>query len=544
MSEVAKIVRLLKDPSVEKRIAAAIVLGELRVKSPDAIDGFVSLLDSGVPVLQRHALEALTHVGSAKKITGKAMDLLASNVEDVRRAAAAAIRSVGEDVVPLIRARLEASDGNTRRAFDSILADLGGKDAFSTLLNGLATAPKDGSEAAKAAALAVRQHVKDAGARERKSYLSETEKYLKRTKDSPSATAAALKILGYLEDESAVPTLLAYAGKNHPPNVRQEAFIALRFAIAKGKPNAKVVDALIDAAESKAKEEHSLAHTALHTLGTLSLPASALPRFEKLLAHEDLERARFAAAYLATQGPSASGATKALVKALLNQDRARAELFVETLANRAEAAPTIARAMLDTKDLDRAWLLKKVLAPISKSLSPALRKELLALAEKRLSQGAKGWEAPLEVMQAADSDAVGKTMRALAERLRRSKNDANQERAMTVLGLVLRTPAATDDDRYALASIELRKSPLDTRSQTRAADGALSRLRYLTTRGFDVASALRKDRALELDHLYYVGFHFSEEGHTLGGDLLEHVVKKGGKSKVAKAAKNKLSLAT
>ena len=62
------------------------------------------------------------------------------------------------------------------------------------------------------------------------------------------------------------------------------------------------------------------------------------------------------------------------------------------------------------------------------------------------------------------------------------------------------------------------------------------------TRGFDVATALRRDRSLELDHLFYVCFHFSEEGHTLGDDLLEHVGQKGEKSKVAKDAKNKLSL--
>jgi len=531
MSEVSKIIRLLEDPSVEKRIAAAIVLGELKVKSPDAVDGFITLIDSGVPVLQRHALEALTHIGSAKKVVNKAMDLLGSNVEDVRRAAAAAIRSVGADVVPIIRARLEKSEGYERRLLDAILADLGGKDAFSTLLAGLASAE---GEAAKAAALAVRQHVKDAGARVRGSYMTEVEKYLKKNKDgSPSAICAAIKILGYLEDDSAVPTLLEYAtGKNHPPLVRQEALIALRFALQGGKPNAKVVSALVEAAESS---DRSLAHTALHTLGTLSLPPSTLPRFEKLLAHADLERVRFAAAYLGGQ-PSA---TKSLVKALLNQERNRAELVAETLTGREDAAPALARALLDTKDLDRAWLLRKVLQPVAKSVPPAVRKELLALAEKRLAQGARGWEAPLEVAQASDAEFAGKSLRALAERLRRSKND---ERAATVLGLVLRTPTATDEDRYTLASIELRKSNLDTRPQTRAADGALSRLKYLTSRGYDVASALRKDRALELDHLYYVGFHFVEEGHTLGDDLLEHVVKKGGKSKVAKAAKNKLSL--
>jgi hypothetical protein len=530
MSEVSKIIRLLKDPSVEKRIAAAIVLGELKVKSPEAVEGFVSLIDSGVPVLQRHALEALTHVGSGKKVVGKALELLSSNVEDVRRAATAAIRSVGDEAVPLIRARLEQSEGHERRALDAILADVGGKDAFSTLLAGLATAE---GEAAKAAALAVRQHVKDSGVRERRSYMTEVEKYLKKNKDgSPSAICAALKILGYLEDDTAVTTLLAYAtGKNQPALVRQEALIALRFALQGAKPNAKVVTALVEAAESS---DRSLAHTALHTLGTLTLPPATMPRFEKLLAHEDLERVRFAAAYLGGQ----PNATAALVKALLNQDRKRAEVVAETLTGREAAAPALARALLDTKDLDRAWLLRKVLTPVAKSVPPAVRKELLALAEKRLATGARGWEAALEVAQAADPEGTGKTLRALAERLRRSQT----ERAATVLGLVLRTPTATDEDRYTLASIELRKSTLDTRPQTRAADGALSRLKYLTTRGYDVAAALRKDRALELDHLYYVGFHFAEEGHTLGDDLLEHVVKKGGKSKVAKAAKNKLAL--
>ena len=60
--------------------------------------------------------------------------------------------------------------------------------------------------------------------------------------------------------------------------------------------------------------------------------------------------------------------------------------------------------------------------------------------------------------------------------------------------------------------------------------------------GFDVAKALRKDRALELEHLYYVGFHFSELDHPVGDELLEEVVKKGGRSKVGKMAKNKLAL--
>jgi HEAT repeats len=535
MTEVDKIVRLLRDPSVEKRIAAAIVLGELHVKKPEAVEGFVTLIDSGVPVLQRHALEALTQVGSAKKIINKALDLLGSNVDDVRRAAAAALRSVGDDVVPLIRERLAASEGHERRSLDAILAEVGGKDAFSTLLSGLMTASDE--QSAKAAALAVRQHVKEAGARERRSYLTETEKYLKKAKDAgPAAICSGIKILGYLEDESALPTLLSYVSAKNPVALRQEALIALRFAAA-GKANAKVLGALIEAAESSDQNGgRSLAHTALHTLGTLAIPASAIPRFEKLLFHEDPERVRFAATFLGAH----NAATKSLVKALLQPDKARAGIVAETLMNVGsdKAANPIASAMVSSKDPDRAWLLGKVLLPIAKSISTNLRKEILAVAEKKLYAGERGWEAPLEVAQAADGEAVGKALRALAERTRKK----DEARAATIFVLLMRTPVATDDDRYALASLELRRSALDTRAQTRAADGALSRLRYLVTRGYDVAGALRKDRALELDHLYYVGFHFTEEGHSLGDDLLEHIIKKSGKTKLAKAAKNKLSL--
>jgi hypothetical protein len=528
MSETDKIIKMLEDPSVEKRIAAAIVVGELRIKKPEAAAKLAGLIDSGVPVLQRHALEALTAMGSAKKVVLKAMDLLGSNVEDVRRAAAAALRSVGDDIVPLIRERLAKSEGHERRSLDAILADVGGKDAFATLLDGLATSE---GEAAKAAALSVRQHLKDAGARERRSYLAETEKYLKKHKDAgPSAICAAIKILGYLEDPSAASTLLSYVSPKSPPAMRQEALIALRFVV-QGKPSAKVLEALVEAAESS---DRPLAHTALHTLGTLTLPTNTLSRFEKLLMHEDPERVRFAANLLAPH------ASKALVKALLQPDKGRAGIVAETLmaGKSDDAANAIASALVGSKDPDRAWLLGKVLLPVAKSVSPKLRKEMIAQAEKRLKAGDRGWEAPLEVAQAADGEAVGKALRSLADRLGRK----DEQRAATVLGLLMRTPSATDDDRYDLASIELRTSSLDTRPQTRAADGALTRLRYLVGRGFDVAGALRKDRSLELDHLYYVGFHFSEEGHSLGDDLLEHVIKKGGKSKVAKAAKNKLSL--
>src|SRR5262249_6230326 len=108
--------------------------------------------------------------------------------------------------------------------------------------------------------------------------------------------------------------------------------------------------------------------------------------------------------------------------------------------------------------------------------------------------------------------------------------------------LLCRSDRATDDDRYVLASLDLARGARDTRPAARASDEGLRQLSVLLGRGYDLAAALRKDRALGPEQIYYVGFHFAEEGHPLGQELLREVVKKGGRGKVARMAKNKLSL--
>src|SRR5262249_37766803 len=157
-------------------------------------------------------------------------------------------------------------------------------------------------------------------------------------------------------------------------------------------------------------------------------------------------------------------------------------------------------------------------------------------AMEKIEEGKRGWEALLEVVREADSASVANALRTLAQKLRK-KND---EKTGTVLRLLCRTEGATDDDRYILASLDLSRGTHDTRPAARAGDEALRQLGALVQRGYDLASALRKDRALGPEEIYYVGFHFAEEGHPLGKELLAEVVKKGGRGKVAKMAKNKL----
>jgi HEAT repeat protein len=549
MSDIDKIVALLKSEAVEGRVAAAIVLGEIKAKGTPVLDALADALESGIGPLQRHALEALARIG-VRRALPKVFPLLVARDEDVCRAAVAAVVSAGEEVLPALRARIAGASSEEKRAIDAVLAALGGRDAFEALLEGLGTSD---AGAAKAAAVAVRQRVKDADARQRRSYFAQVQKFLEkvgRRGGAPGAVAAGAKILGYLEDERATPLLVALTARGrNDPSVRQEALIALRFLFDKKSESGgldAVVAALVDAAQDP---DRSLAQTALHTLAGIRLPPEAMRPIEKLVTHADFERARFAMEMLGRQdGPHAA---RVLVNVLATTtDKRRAELAAACLrvheegkppaaAVRDDAVAPLARALLEAPDADRAWLLRGVLRASAAKVPAAMRKQHLEAALKRLASGEGHWEALLATVRDGDAGVAVGALRALAQKLRKS----DPPRSLGVLRVLCQGEGAGDEDRYALAVAELARGSRDTRAAARAANEALRLFGTMIDRGTDVAAMLRKDRSLDLEDLYFLGFHFAEESLPLGEELLRLIVEKGGRAKIAKMARSKLALA-
>jgi len=279
--ETRKIVALLGSEAHERQIAAAIVLGEIGARDAAALDALAAVVARGIPPVQRHALDALGRLASGVGVR-RAMPAvlvgLAARDEAVRRAAVDAAIAIGDEAVGPVRARLSAStDPIERRALEEVLGRVGGKDAFQALLAALDTPDV---EAARAAALAVRQRVKEASGREKAAYLAEITKMLKargsqarKSGQAVGLVCGGLKILGYLEDPAAVPTLLAFArdGKQPTP-VREEAIVALRFT-ARGKTAAAA--ALVELAERAPPE---LARAALYSLASLEVPPALAPQ--------------------------------------------------------------------------------------------------------------------------------------------------------------------------------------------------------------------------------------------------------------------------
>ncbi|HVU52870.1 MAG TPA: hypothetical protein VHL80_19445, partial [Polyangia bacterium] len=126
--------------------------------------------------------------------------------------------------------------------------------------------------------------------------------------------------------------------------------------------------------------------------------------------------------------------------------------------------------------------------------------------------------------------ATAGALREAGARLRKGK----PERALAALRALGRAPDATPDDGYAWATLELAAGRRDE---------AFTIFGQLAERGFDLAAALRRDRGLDAEARYQIGFHFAERRHPVGEEILSAVAEAAGRTKVGQMARAKLKSA-
>jgi hypothetical protein len=149
----------------------------------------------------------------------------------------------------------------------------------------------------------------------------------------------------------------------------------------------------------------------------------------------------------------------------------------------------------------------------------------------RMRDGKPGWEPALQVAREGDARGTAAALRALAGELRKARK---LDRALVVLRVLGGSAEALPDDGYALAALELAAGRRDQ---------AILIFGQLVDRGFDVAAALRRDRSLDAEQRYQIGFHFAERRHPLGEEVLTALVESAGRSKLGQMARAKLKSA-
>jgi hypothetical protein len=148
------------------------------------------------------------------------------------------------------------------------------------------------------------------------------------------------------------------------------------------------------------------------------------------------------------------------------------------------------------------------------------------------------------VLQALDPAWLHAQIAARAATLRKRKRFPDAARW---LALLRDTPAWDDETRYAFAVATLKSHKHPPGAAIRPRDAGLDTIRALVETPFPLGERLRKERSLEPEDLYYVAFALAEargDARSLAAELLEHLAEQHGRTKVGKAAKNKLALLT
>ena len=122
------------------------------------------------------------------------------------------------------------------------------------------------------------------------------------------------------------------------------------------------------------------------------------------------------------------------------------------------------------------------------------------------------------------------------------------DQAVICLRRLIHSNSFDEETRYELSICNLKLSPKELGRQIRQEDHALRGLQGLIrSTSFNLLDRLRKERLLDANDFYYVGFHFGEgrpQEKAFGEALLEHVAKKWPSTKAGKAARSKLKLVT
>lgn len=539
MEPIKRIVELLDDTTPRKRIAAAVVLGELKVKDPAVVARLTEMAKDELDAYAEAAIEALGQVQALKALP-VLLDSL-NRSRDVQAVAREAIARLGEAALPELKARLADATPEARVILSQLLPAVGGKQSFELALEGLRGQPFD---AINKVTLSVRQEAREMSEAQRRVMKTQVLKFLekKKTLDDEDATRGALKILGFLELPETQDDLIAFLSSKHTPLVRMEAATAMRFACAKG-PSKKALRKLMDLLQD---ENVHVARGARDSLTVLKIGVEFADELAELCEAKDISVALWAIAHLGELAVSQKGAAgklaaKTLLPVARSKDRARAEAAAKVVVALEGGEALLAEALADAEEEAGAQVLADILSPLAHKLTKKDVKRLLDAGGKNLGDALAVARKQLEPVRAVDAQAWAELLRDKAKSL--GKKDPARAEALSQM--LAHSVVATADDRFAAVVQQLLHHSLDPHPRARQRDPSLAELEKLHSEGFQVADAVMKAKALSDEARYYVGVHFAEkpqfELKSVGADVLEQLAA-GGKGKMAKAAKNKMKL--
>jgi hypothetical protein len=590
------IIDLLDSERVDLRAAAATVLAAVGKADKSVLSALTGRLADPEPTVRRIALDGLADMG-AGGIAPKLVPLLHSDDEGLAERAAALLAQQGAAAESTLKKEVAGGPVRARRVMAQLLIRRGTQPALEAVLDQLAD-----SEFGEQALQLVRaeldqgndklgnlvekcaiERAKDADKELRKVWANAQKTAAEATKAATKAAkkskkangtnghdvdplrdpavlagsaqlSSLLRLIGYLARPTTQKMLLDFADPEEPRPIRLAAIAGLRRIVAQSeaKGTEKVIETLIDYADG---DDLAVAQSSVDTLRGARIPESLAKPFAALAKSKNVSAQKLAMERLPAGG--GASAVKALVEALGGDDPTARDAAARGLAKAPEAVLPMTRALLAATDEQvtrrYAGVIRGHRGHVSNQAIDELVDRVRDIMDTHFKGKATADQIVLErVLAELIADvAPHRHVELLFERARRLRKAGKSIEAFGSLKPLLRSradlDAAIDDDqRFFLALLSLEAAGEGILRQTHADNPVFEQFSRLAAKGYPVAKLLAKEKDLSDEALYALGFRLIESGDAsneeLGAELLQGIIEERPRSKLAKAAKNKLKL--
>lgn len=534
--QVRRICALLKKDRPEYQCAAAVVLGELKVRDSSVIKEIGHLLENGQDRrVKGYALAALEKIGSRESIP-YVLPILAGDGE-LREQAVRVLASLGAGVARDLAARFKHASAAERRGINLVLARVRGGDATRMLLEAL----QDDDEAVVEETLqGIRREMKTASPRDKRAFLAQVRSFLdsRAVKTNKRAKTAGLRALGFLDDLGAESLALSHLGPQHDQAIRHAALVALRTMPRAPRASEALLKKLLPLLSET--DFTQVVAPALDVLRPMTLGKGAAKLLQDLTHSQHLDVRRFAVSKL--REFDTREAVDLLGRFLEDHDATIRDLASDSLMAIPTARPVLFERLLRETHMERAWTLARILKPHGAQFSKEQVRRLGDKVTRLLDADQKLYEPSLFLLRSI-SEASARD--ALLRRALRRKRTKHFDDAARTLRLLERHGILDDDVRFELAVMLMKLSPRDPQKDARDTDPALEHLSSVVqSPKFGSFDRLRREAVLSADDLFFIGWHFVEGqgvAKDFGGKVLHLVLRKVPKSPLALRAREKLN---
>jgi HEAT repeat protein len=527
----AKLVRLLRpDQPADVRRAAILVLTELGLRDAEVATAVREALDDPDPTVRLQAIQA---VGKLKvdATLPQLLERIRGGGPEAEQSAEAAVRLGAKGSKGLQELMPRVAPG-LRRYIAAALAS-GGTGADAAALAMLRDKDPNVVESA------VRSLVGKIPTLTKGQHRALADELLtlagnKKSPLLPSTETAVVRLLAVLDDQRAAAALWDRVSPPHPAEIRAAALQALgKWVTSPGK------DQLQRLFAAAADVDFRIAAPALMMLQRLPAGEKSRSGWLALLRAPDVAVRRLALEKIGDRDDD--DVVEALLEQTRHPDRQLRDGAYTRLTASDRGRKALTQALLGAESAEQSWPLARALAPYAGQFPPKWRESVFKDASEYLEASDRRADALLFLLREANGEELRARVQEKATAWRKKKDYAQ---AILYLRLLTRDPTAGWDIRLELASCGLKESAKELPHDARAADPALHQVAQLCQQDpAELFKQLAKIKWLDPEDLYYLGFHFAEQGgyqRQFGADVLKVVVKRSSRSKLAQSAKSKL----